>query len=70
MLRGEYMDNVVKEELIRSFGVFALALMTYPLVWSASNKELPAVGVIIVPTLLGLITFFLRIHYRRRKHEA
>ncbi|WP_457752304.1 hypothetical protein [Thermococcus sp.] len=64
------MDEILKEELLRSVGIFGLAFMTYPLLWAYSNKELPAVGVIIVPLVLSLGTLPLRVWYRRWRHEG
>ena len=64
------MDKILEEEPLRSVGIFGLAIMTYPLIWAASNEKLPAVGVIIVPLVLSIGTVPLRVWYRRRKREG
>jgi len=64
------MDDITREELWRSGAIFALGFLTYPLIWSASDEKLPAVGIVIFPLVIALGTLPLRIWYRRRRYEV
>ena len=61
------MDDITKEELLRSVPMFFFVFIGYAFIWQAMNRRIPAVGAPIVSAILSFGTIPLRIWYRHRR---
>ncbi len=60
------MEQILKEELLRTFPIFVFLFFGYGWWWMDSNSNLPMVTVVIFPLILSLLTLPPRVWIRRK----